>query len=157
MIEGIFMGYHQQCGGGWSGDLLVLDRETVEQVDNLHELYVKRIKAEEVIPVYKDDKRTKFILPLAEGLATQPGQDRRKEARDQRRVAREEDAEEERERVAEEAAQEEALKAQIKEPRLSNQDDFWSLNGYALKRHHPNGRFKIFTFDEGEGANLLFP
>ena len=58
-------------------------------------------------------------------------------------MAREEDAEEEREKVVKEAAQEDALKAQEEEPEPSDQDDFWSLNGYSLTRHHPNRRFKV--------------
>ena len=49
MLEGIFLGYHQIAGGGWSGDLLVVDVEALEEADAFHGLYPKRIKGEEVI------------------------------------------------------------------------------------------------------------
>lgn len=36
--EGIFMGYSQQYGGGWSGDLLWLDSEEIEASETPAEL-----------------------------------------------------------------------------------------------------------------------
>ena len=46
MLDGIFLGYHQIAGGGWSDDLKVVDVEALEEADAFHELYTKRIKAE---------------------------------------------------------------------------------------------------------------
>ena len=34
VLSGIFLGYEQQEGGGWSGDLLVLDWEEIENAEH---------------------------------------------------------------------------------------------------------------------------
>ena len=143
MLDGIFLGYHQIAGGGWSGDLVVVDVEALEEADACHELYTKRIKAEEVIPVAGKGS-SKFLLPLVDGTVKQPGPDQKREVSRQRRSSAEEDEELE-EKEAPEAAEEEAEASQ---PVPSDEDDFWSLNSYALTRHHPRGRFKLFTLDE---------
>ena len=104
---------------------MIVDKEAIEEADSHYEIYAKRIKAEEVLPVYKDTKRTKFTLPLAEGLMMQPGHDQEREVRERKRVASDEDDEEEQEKAAEEAAAEEA---EVAKPMPSDQEDFWSLN-----------------------------
>ena len=47
-----------------------------------------------------------------------------------------------------EAAEE---KVEASQPMTSDEDDFWSLNSYALTRHHPNGRITLFIIDELKG------
>ena len=42
--DGIFVGYDQICGGGWSGDLYVLDSNQLAESDAIHQVYVRRIK-----------------------------------------------------------------------------------------------------------------
>ena len=51
VLSGIFMGYVQQAGGTWSGDLWVVDWEELEQAEHFSEVTIKRFKAEEVRPV----------------------------------------------------------------------------------------------------------
>ena len=58
---GIFVGYDQIVGGGWSGDLYVLDALQLGSADSIHRAYVRRIKADEVF-IEKDDK-DRFIFP----------------------------------------------------------------------------------------------
>ena len=87
---------------------------------------------------------SKFLLPLVDGTVKQPGPDQKREVSRQRRSSTEEDEELE-EKDEPEGAKEEAEASQ---PLPSDEGDFWSLNSYALTRHHPNGRIKLFTFEE---------
>ena len=36
--DGIFIGYHQQAGGGWSGDLIVCDVEQILNANHTSEM-----------------------------------------------------------------------------------------------------------------------
>ena len=42
--DSVFVGYDQNVGGGWSGDVLVLDAMQLGSVDSIHRAYVRRIK-----------------------------------------------------------------------------------------------------------------
>jgi len=70
MFPGIFVGYAQESGGDWNGDLLLADWENIESVEHVSQILVKRFKASEVEVVLRDGK---FIYPLAEGDLCQPG------------------------------------------------------------------------------------
>ena len=48
LLPGIFVGYHQRSGGGWTGDLLVIDQEEIDTADFRSEIIIKRLKASEV-------------------------------------------------------------------------------------------------------------
>ena len=67
--RGIFPGYHQLVGGGWSGDLLIANWDQIENAQDFSEIYVQRIKAGEVNPSGGPGHR----FPLAEGTLRQPG------------------------------------------------------------------------------------
>jgi hypothetical protein len=43
-LAGVFLGYEQHAGGGWSGDLLIADWEEIENAENASEIYPKRFK-----------------------------------------------------------------------------------------------------------------
>ena len=74
MLTGLFLGYHQQAGGGWSGDLLLIDAEEVAAATHFSDIHIKRFKAAEVSPILKDsEKKDSFCFPLAEGKIKQPG------------------------------------------------------------------------------------
>ena len=47
-LSGIFMGYVQHAGGGWTGDLWLADAEEVQNASNLSEIHLRRIMAAEV-------------------------------------------------------------------------------------------------------------
>ena len=70
MLSGVFAGYVQQAGGGWNGDLIVLDWEKIHHANYVTEVHEKRFKAEEVEVVLTDGKHT---FPLADGRILQPG------------------------------------------------------------------------------------
>ena len=46
--SGFVVGYSQQAGGGWSGDLIIADWEEIENAETASEIYTKRFKAKEV-------------------------------------------------------------------------------------------------------------
>ena len=71
MLAGVFLGYYQYHGGGWSGDLFVADWEEMSNAQHFSEVYVRRFKADEVIPVKVVGN---FRFPCAEGDLKQPGQ-----------------------------------------------------------------------------------
>ena len=49
VLPGIFLGYEQKAGGGWSGDLWVVDSEELETAEHVNKVYPKRLKAAEVL------------------------------------------------------------------------------------------------------------
>ena len=40
MLIGLFLGYHQQAGGGWSGDLLLIDAEEVAAATHYSDIHI---------------------------------------------------------------------------------------------------------------------
>ena len=64
------MGYSQQAGGTWSGDLLVADWEELEKADHVSDVTMKRFKAKEVHPV----KLVDFVFPVSAGRLKQPSE-----------------------------------------------------------------------------------
>jgi hypothetical protein len=127
-LEGIFLGYHQHAGGGWSGDLLVADVDALEGADDTSDIYTKRIKAEEVIPIQGKGGKGTFVLPLVDGKVKQPGPGQKRVIH-RGDVADIPDLVDSESEVGDEEAPSESLP--------SNEQDFWSLNKYALTRHHP--------------------
>jgi len=69
MLPGIFMGYDQQAGGGWSGDLLLANQEEIRSAEHTGEIYVRRIPQKEVEIVKVSNA---WYFPLATGDLRQP-------------------------------------------------------------------------------------
>ena len=69
-LPGLFVGYSQQAGGYWSGDLLVVDKEELESIELLTELHIKRFNAKEIFAKTLDNGD--FQFPLATGEWAQP-------------------------------------------------------------------------------------
>ena len=78
VLSGVFLGYEQQEGGGWSGDLCILDWDEIESAQHFSDMHIKRSKSSGVLAV---QDVAKFRFPLAEGILRQPGTDRHKEPR----------------------------------------------------------------------------
>ena len=51
LLSGIFMGYEEHAGGGWAGDLHILDWEELDNASHISQLKLKRLKADEVFPI----------------------------------------------------------------------------------------------------------
>ena len=84
------------------------------------------------------------MLPLVDGKVQQPGPD-------QKRTIQREDVAGNEDDVPDLAYSDSEVGEEEAEPSQylpSSEQDVWSLNKYALTRHHPNGRMKLFTFDE---------
>ena len=85
VLSGVFLGYVQRAGGGWTGDLLVADWENMESAETAYEVYEWRVKAEEV---FVEKPVGDFIFPIADGSLRQPGVREEERARSRaRRVA----------------------------------------------------------------------
>ena len=74
MAHGIFLGYAQQAGGGWSGDVEVMDSRDLTHATSVDELRTERINANEITVLKGDgveqssDKVTfdNFTFPIVE-------------------------------------------------------------------------------------------
>ena len=71
MLPGVFVGYAQNAGGGWTGDLLVADWDEIEKAQNHKNIHVKRFKAAEVQTLRLGDS---FRFPMRDGTLKQAGQ-----------------------------------------------------------------------------------
>ena len=69
MRSGVFLGYVQHAGGGWTGYLTIIDWQQVEQASTNSDIYAKRFKAAEVEIVFKQDA---YCFPIAEGELRMP-------------------------------------------------------------------------------------
>ena len=78
VLSGVFLGYEQQEGGGWSGDLCILNWGETENGQHFSDMHIKRFKSTEVLAVQDGDT---FRFPLAKGVLRQPGTSRHKEPR----------------------------------------------------------------------------
>ncbi|MDP7560267.1 MAG: DNA cytosine methyltransferase, partial [Planctomycetota bacterium] len=69
-LSGVFVGYDQQAGGFWSGDLKIVDQEELANAVHISDMHVKRFKANEVH--VELDQEGEFQFPLAAGDWAQP-------------------------------------------------------------------------------------
>ncbi|MDP7647377.1 MAG: DNA (cytosine-5-)-methyltransferase, partial [Candidatus Woesearchaeota archaeon] len=146
-LQGIFVGYVQHAGGGWSGDLEIVDWEELDEATHISQVYVKRFKAKEVEPVMYDGE---FHFPLAEGDLSQPGlkaHEVRKLERKKR--IREEKAEARAQARAEEAAKEqeeiEKQEQQAQQDLPTEERDYWTCSEERLIRHHKQPRNTLYV------------
>ena len=68
-LSGIFIGYSQEAGGSWNGDLLIAEWFAIENAERAGAIHVQRIKAKEVVVMKLDGK---FRFPLQAGDLRQP-------------------------------------------------------------------------------------
>ena len=68
-LPGIFMGYKQEAGGGWDGNLPVCDTDELQQAACYNDIYVKTFKAAEVLDDFIDGKPW---FPVAAETVQQP-------------------------------------------------------------------------------------
>ena len=70
VLAGTFVGYVQHAGGGWTGDVYVIDQEEICNAEFKSEVTVKRFKADEVIVMQEGGS---FRFPMLEYDLKQPG------------------------------------------------------------------------------------
>ena len=139
VLPGLFLGYALYAGGIWKGDILVADIEELETMD-ASEIYPKRLNAKEVIFPKQNGK---FIFPAADGRINLSGRDQ-----DLRTSTLT------RHRPIQEASNIDFLgesEGSLSPAHDSFPDageamnDFWSMSGNFVYRHHVEPRVKLYS------------
>ena len=138
VLPGLFFGYALYAGGIWKGDVMVADLEELETMD-ASEIYSKRLNAKEVI----FPKQGEFFFPIADRRIKTPGEDQ--ELRTSTLI---------RPRPSRGEGHIDFLgesEGSLPPPHDSLLDaseainDFWSMSGNFLYRHHVEPRVKLYS------------
>ena len=138
VLPGLFLGYALYAGGIWKGDVLIADLEELETM-GASEIYSKRFNAKEVI----FPKEGEFIFPIADGRIKTPGGDQ--ELRTSTLI---------RHRPIQGESHMDFLgesEGSLPQPHDSLPDageainDFWSMSGSFIYRHHVEPRVKLYS------------
>ena len=139
VLPGLFLGYALYAGGIWKGDVLVADLEELETMD-ASEIYCERLNAkEETFPKEKGE----FIFPIADGRIKHLGGDQ-----DLRTSTLIRDHPIRGEGYADFLGESEGS---LPQPHDSLPDageainDFWSMSGSFVYRHHVEPRVKLYS------------
>ena len=138
VLPGLFLGYALYAEAIWKGDVLVADLEELETMD-ASEIYSKRLHGKEVIFPTQGE----FIFPIADGRIKTLGGDQ--ELRTSTLVRHRQIQGESRIRFIGES------EGSLPPPRDSFPDageainDFWSLSGNFIYRHHVEPRVKLYS------------
>ena len=140
VLPGLFLGYALYAGRIWKGDTMVADIEELETID-ASEIFKKRLNAKEVIFPKENGK---FIFPVADGRLKFIGGDQ--EPRTSTLV---------REHPIRGEGQRDFLGESEGSPPPPPQDslpdagevinDFWSMSGIFIYRHHVEPRVKLYS------------
>ena len=139
VLPGLFLGYALYAGGIWKGDELVADLEELETMD-ASEIYSKRLNAKEVI---FHREKGEFIFPIADGRIKILGGDQ--DLRTSTLV---------RHRPIQGESNIDFLgesEGSLPQPQDSFPDageainDFWSMSGNFIYRHHVEPRVKLYS------------
>ena len=137
VLPGLFLGYALYAGRIWKGDVLIADLEELETMD-ASEIYSKRLNAKEVI-----FPKREFIFPIADGRIKTLGRDQ--ELRTSTLV---------RHRPIQGESNIDFLgesEGSLPQPHDSFPDagdatnDFWSMSGNFIHRHHVEPRVKLYS------------
>ena len=138
VLPGLFLGYALYAGGIWKGDVLIAYLEELETMD-ASKIYSKRLNAKEVI----FPKQGKFIFPIADGRNKTPGRNR--DLRTSTLL---------RHRPIQGESNIDFLgesEGSLPQPHDSLPDageainDFWSMSGSFIYRHHVEPRVKLYS------------
>ena len=139
VLPGLFLGYALYAGGIWKGDVLVADLEELETMD-ASEIYPKRLNAKEA--TFPKEKG-KIIFPIADGRINPLGgdQDLKTSTLIRQRPIR---GESHVDFLGE-------SEGSLPPPQDSFPDageainDFWSMSGNFIYRHHVEPRVKLYS------------
>ena len=129
----IFVGYALNAVGIWKGDTLVAEIEELEQMD-ASEIHARRLNTKELLTFMKNEK---FVFPVADGTVKTSGGDRRLE-RPERGEAQEVFRGE-----SDELSSPVPRQADSTRDDAEAKNDFWSITGDFIYRHHVEPRVKL--------------
>ena len=138
VLPGLFLGYALYAVRIWKGDVLIADLEELETMD-ASDIYWKRLNAKEVI----FPKHGEFIFPIADGRIKTPGGDQELRTSTLTRP-----------RPIQGEGHVDFLgepEGSLPQPQDSLPDageainDFWSMSGSFIYRHHVEPRVKLYS------------
>ena len=140
VLPGLFLGYALHAGEIWKGDILVADVEELETMD-ASEIYAKRLNAKEVIFPKRNGK---FIFPVADGRIKFVGgeQELRISTLIRDHPIRGED---QRDFLGESEGSPLPLPQDSFPDAREARNDFWSMSGNFIYRHHVEPRVKLYS------------
>ena len=151
VLPGLFVGYQQQAGGGWSGDVLVADWEEIANAESQSDIHIRRVAMKEIEVVKKGDR---FRYPAATGELKQPGNESLegivgREARRRKAIEEEEEAEG---LIPLEGEEDEELELPDDDDPFEETEelDEWSFSGDTLIRIHRSPRKSLFKPDRAD-------
>ena len=171
LLRGVFLGYSQQSGGGWGGDLLIADWEALASVtpdqEGLADFPIKRFRHKEVTPIMNGEN---FIFPAVSlngdslGDGANPTELTRSgpfKGGSSPPTARTIDDDGSAEADGDEDADQDGKKVDPDMPagKGSEEEDFWSFNGddqygYTLVCHHRVPRTSLFVPNDSNSPLL---
>ena len=139
VLLGLFFGYALYAGGIWKGDVLIADLEELETMD-ASEIFSKRLNAKEVIC---PKEKVEFNSPIADGRIKPPGgdQDLTTSTLIRHRPIQGESY------VDFLGESERSLPQSHDSLPVAGEaiNNFWSMSGYFICRHHVEPRVKLYS------------
>ena len=68
-LPGFFAGYKQQAGGGWSGNLKIIDWDEMNEAHHISQIYLRDLPADQCWPQMKNGN---FVFPFVDNDLKQP-------------------------------------------------------------------------------------
>ena len=144
-LPGIFLGYALSAGGIWTGDIMVADIEELEEMD-ASELHARRLNAKEVLTPQRSGN---FFLPVADGTVKIFGRGQRLRTSTLTRDRPERGEEQE---ILQGNSDERKTPSHLEEDSTRDDEeaknDFWTITGEFIYRHHVVPRVKLYVPQE---------
>ena len=137
VLPGVFLGYVLYAGRIWKGDIMIADIEELEETD-ASEIHARRLNANGVLTPMKGDN---FIFPVADGTVKTTGGDRRLRPSTLIRDHPERGEEQEVFRGESDGlSSPNPLQDDSTRDDAEAENDFWSVTGDFIYRHHVEPR-----------------
>ena len=137
VLPGIFFGFVLYAGGIWKGDIMIADIEEWEEMD-ASEIHARRLNAKEVLMPMKGGRRwnsqNQWRRSTSETIHLGPGSSRTR--RGTRSSSSESDGLSSPTPLQDDSTRDDA----------EAQNDFWSITGDFISRHHVNRTHSLVTF-----------
>ena len=145
ILPGIFLGYALYPGGIWKGDIVVADSEELDEMD-ASELHARRLNAKEVLTPQRSGN---FIFPVADGTAEIFGIGQRLRTSTLTRDRPERGEEQEiLQGNSDEWYTPPTLQENSTRDDAEAKNDFWSITGEFIYRHHVVPRVELYVPQE---------